>query len=420
MPAVPSWAKVGWRNLGRNPKRTFLTACGLAVGYFAVVFMVGWTGGLNEELIENATSLVSGQVEIHDRDYLPDKSLYDTIGGKNGVELAKLLDVVDADPAVAASAPRVYAGGLVASGESTSAVMLFGADIGRELRVSRFLQGLERGRAPLGGAQELAVGIETARQLDVDIGDEIVLVAPGADGSLAHGLYTLAGIFRTGLLDLDNGLAVMPIRDLQEFIVFPENRVHQIAVALESPTEADTTSLRLEAALAEVGEKIDAASWTELHPVVMDYVGLTDRVHWIILAIVFTIVIFGVANTMLVATFERKREFAVMLAVGATPRAVAGAVVAESLAIGALSLAAGAIVTYPLMVWWHIAPPSLGWLYGNTTLGGVLITPSLRIAYDLTAWVWTTVALLVTTVLAAAYPALKAAAISPADTLSGL
>ena len=109
-----------------------------------------------------------------------------------------------------------------------------------------------------------------------------------------------------------------------------------------------------------------------------------------------------------------------MLAVGATPRAVAGAVVAESLAIGALSLAAGAMVTYPLMVWWHTAPPSLGWLYGNTTLGGVLITPSLRIAYDLTAWVWTTLALLITTVLAAAYPALKAAAISPADTLSGL
>ena len=420
MICAPPWARVGWRNLGRNPRRTVLTAGGLAVGYFTVVFMVGWTGGLSEELIENATSLVSGQIEIHDGDYLPDKSLYDTIGGRRGADVEKLLDVVDADPAVKASAPRVYAGGLISSGESTSAVVLLGVSVEREPSVSRFLSTLERGRAPLPGTHELAVGAEMARQLEVDVGDEIVLVAPGADGSIANGLYTLAGTFRTGLAEIDNGFAAMPIRALQDFIVFPETRVHEIAVAAKSPTEAEATALRLEAALAEFTEGIDAAPWTELHPVVVDYVGMTDRMNWIILAIVFTVAVFGVANTMLMATFERKREFAVMLAMGATPRAVAGTVITESLAIGMVSLAVGAAVTYPLMVWWHTAPPSLGWLYGNTTLGGVLITPSLRIAYDVSSWLWTTIVLLATTLLAAAYPAVKAARISPADTLSGL
>ena len=420
MICAPPWARVGWRNLGRNPRRTVLTAGGLAVGYFTVVFMVGWTGGLSEELIENATSLVSGQIEIHDGDYLPDKSLYDTIGGRRGVDVEKLLDVVDADPAVKASAPRVYAGGLISSGESTSAVVLLGVSVEREPSVSRFLSTLERGRAPLPGTHELAVGAEMARQLEVDVGDEIVLVAPGADGSIANGLYTLAGTFRTGLAEIDNGFAAMPIRALQDFIVFPETRVHEIAVAAKSPTEAEATALRLEAALAEFTGGIDAAPWTEVHPVVVDYVGMTDRMNWIILAIVFTVAVFGVANTMLMATFERKREFAVMLAMGATPRAVAGTVITESLAIGMVSLAVGAAVTYPLMVWWHTAPPSLGWLYGNTTLGGVLITPSLRIAYDVSSWFWTTIVLLATTLLAAAYPAAKAARISPADTLSGL
>ena len=420
MICAPPWARVGWRNLGRNPRRTVLTAGGLAVGYFTVVFMVGWTGGLSEELIENATSLVSGQIEIHDGDYLPDKSLYDTIGGRRGADVEKLLDVVDADPAVKASAPRVYAGGLISSGESTSAVVLLGVSVEREPSVSRFLSTLERGRAPLPGTHELAVGAQMARQLEVDVGDEIVLVAPGADGSIANGLYTLAGTFRTGLAEIDNGFAAMPIRALQDFIVFPETRVHEIAVAAKSPTEAEATALRLEAALAEFTEGIDAAPWTELHPVVVDYVGMTDRMNWIILAIVFTVAVFGVANTMLMATFERKREFAVMLAMGATPRAVAGTVITESLAIGMVSLAVGAAVTYPLMVWWHTAPPSLGWLYGNTTLGGVLITPSLRIAYDVSSWLWTTIVLLATTLLAAAYPAVKAARISPADTLSGL
>ena len=59
-------------------------------------------------------------------------------------------------------------------------------------------------------------------------------------------------------------------------------------------------------------------------------------------------------------------------------------------------------------------------LYGSTTLAGVLITPSLRIAYDMSAWFSATAVLLLTTVLAALYPAFRAAMISPADTLSDL
>ena len=82
----------------------------------------------------------------------------------------------------------------------------------------------------------------------------------------------------------------------------------------------------------------------------VDYVGLVEGAYWIVLAIVFTIAVFGVANTMLIATFVRRREFAVMLAIGATPRSVVGVVLAESVAIGVCSLAIGAAATYPLMV----------------------------------------------------------------------
>ena len=419
MRVAPSWAKIGWRNLGRNPRRSILTSCGLAVGYFAVVFVVGWTDGLNEELIENATSLAGGQVQIHDRDYLPDRSIYDTVGSRRGVDVEQLLAVVDADPAVLSSSPRVHAAGLVSSGETTTAVALLGVDFGREVRVSRFLNQLDQGRIPLPGAQELLVGTAMTRRLAIDVGEELVLVAPGSDGSLANDLYRLVGTFSTGLPDLDNGLAVLPIRDLQRFVVLPENRVHEVAVATENPSEADATAHRLEATLAGVAPGIVAAPWTELHPVVVDYVGLADRMHWIMSAIVFTVAIFGIANTMLVATFEREREFAVMLALGAARHSVASTVVTESLALGFASLAVGALVTFPVMIWWHLAPPGLDWLYGNTTIGGVLITPSLRVAFDLTTWLWAAAALLFTTVLAAVYPALRAASIAPADTLCG-
>ena len=153
--AESPWSRIGWRNLGRHPKRTILTALGLAVGYFACVFLVGWTEGIMAEMVENATGLVGGQIEIHNAEFRPDRGLYDTIGGREGTDVSRLVDQIAADPRVIAAAPRVYAGGLLSSGDSTSAGMLMGIDPTREQALSRFLDELVEGR-PAGAGRERA------------------------------------------------------------------------------------------------------------------------------------------------------------------------------------------------------------------------------------------------------------------------
>ena len=414
------WVLIGWRNLGRHRKRTVLTALGLAVGYFAVVFMIGWSQGLMAEMVENATGLVSGQIEIHDAEYRPERSLFDTIGGRDGADIARLLDVIAAEAGVVAVAPRVYAGGLISSGESMSAGMLMGIDPERERTVSRFLDELVDGRIPESGRNELAIGTEMARQLAVGVGDDVVVVAPGADGSMGNDLYAVAGIFRTGMVELDASNAVLPLMDLQTLITLHPSRIHQIAVATEDPWIADDTAARLVAALAPDDLALEVAPWTELNPVIVEFVALVDAFYFIIFFIVFGIAIFGVANTMLMATYERRREIAVMLALGATPRSVVKTVLYEAAAMGVVALALGVAVSLPLMFWWHNAPPDLSGLYGDLTMQGVLLRPVLRVEWNLAVWIWGGVALVVTALLAALYPAARAAQVPPADTLSGL
>ena len=165
---------------------------------------------------------------------------------------------------------------------------------------------------------------------------------------------------------------------------------------------------------------IDVAPWTELRPEMVEYVALGESFYFLIIAIVFAIAMFGVANTMLMGTYERRREFAVMLALGTGPRHIVLTVLYEAIALGAISLVVGFVVTLPLMVWWHNAPPDLGWLYGEVTLMGALVRPSLRVEYDVAVWIWSAAALLLTALLAALYPAARAARVPPADALSGL
>ncbi len=414
------WPRIGWRNLARHRKRTVLTALGLAVGYFAVIFMIGWAEGLTAEMVENATGLVSGQIEIHDDEYRPERSLYDTIGGRDGTDIARLLDGIAADAGVVAAAPRVYAGGLVSSGESTSAGMLMGIDPTRERSVSRFLDELVDGEMPVSGRNEVAIGVEMARQLEVGVGDEVVIVAPGADGSMGNDLYAVAGIFRTGIVELDAAQAVLPIPDLQALITLDGGRIHEIAVATDGPWVADDTAGRLVSALAPRDLAVEVASWTELNPVILDFVVLIDSFYFLIFAIVFGIAIFGVANTMLMATYERRREIAVMLALGAKPRSIVKTVLYEAVAMSGVALVFGLAISLPLMFWWNVAPPDLSRLYGNISMNGALIRPVLRVEWNLAIWMWGAVALVATALLAALYPAARAARVPPADTLSGL
>ena len=414
-----SW-RIGWRNLGRNRRRTVVTALALGVGYFAVVFMVAWSEGISTELVENATSLVSGQIEIHDADYRPERSLYETIGGREGADVEELLRTIEADPSVVAAAPRVYASGLVSSGEATSAGVLMGIDPGREVALTRFLDPLVEGRLPVTGRYEAVVGDEMARQLSVSVGDELVVVSSGADGSMANDLYTLTGVFRTGLLDFDASTMVMPVADLQTLVVLDPGRVHEIAIGTLDPAQADATATRLAAAVGAPERAMLVAPWTELNPVLAQYVALADAMYWIFIVLIFSVASFGIANTMLMATFERRREFAVMLALGASPRSVVGTVLCEAVAIGVIGLGLGAAVTAPLLVWFGAAPPDLGWLYGTVTVEGVLLTPTLRVGTNLPAWSWATVGLILTALLSALYPAVRAARVPPADTLSGL
>ncbi|HSG81553.1 MAG TPA: ABC transporter permease [Gemmatimonadota bacterium] len=414
------WWRIGWRNLGRNRRRTLITAAGLAFGYLAVVFLVGWMEGLTAQMIESGTSTLTGQLQVHDLEYRPERKIYDTIGGRDGTDVYQLIRELAADPAIEAAAPRVYAGGLLSSGAATTAGVLMGIDPELEPRVSRIMRGIVEGRAPRPGTNEIVIGAEMAKQLDVGLGGELILVVPAADGSMGNDLFTVSGIFRSGLAELDASHAILPLGSLQTLVVLDPDRVHEIAASAVDPWLAPAAADRIAQRLAPLELGIEIEPWTRLRPEMMDYAQLVQAWNWVIIFIVFAIAIFGVANTMLMATYERRREFAVMLALGTSPFAIVRTVLAEAVSLGAVSLVLGAIITAPVMIWCHNAPPDLSWAYGGYTFFGALIRPTLRVEYNVTMWVWTGIALLLTAMVASLYPAARAARVPPADTLSGL
>jgi ABC-type lipoprotein release transport system permease subunit len=143
-----------------------------------------------------------------------------------------------------------------------------------------------------------------------------------------------------------------------------------------------------------------------------------DSMNLIIVGIIFGMAVFGVANTMIIATFERQKEFAVVRALGTNRTSIARTVVYEGIVLGLVALVAGAVITGPVMVWWHNSPPDLTPIFSGFTWSGSMWRPILRVEYSLEAPLYSAIALFFTAVLAALYPAWKATRIPPADALA--
>jgi putative ABC transport system permease protein len=189
--------RIGWRNLWRNPRRTWLTAGGIAFAVMLVVSFMALQEGQYDIMIENATGLMSGQIQVQAADYLEDNRFEDTIGDATGV-----LEIVRATPGVKAATSRVETFALASAGERSFGAQILGVDIGEEAEVVNFIHRLGAGRT-LSGPGEAVIGTVLARNLGIGVGGEIVVLGTGKEGGVAALVLQVVGLLATGLADLD-------------------------------------------------------------------------------------------------------------------------------------------------------------------------------------------------------------------------
>jgi ABC-type lipoprotein release transport system permease subunit len=413
------WLRFGWRNLRRHRRRSVITALALAWGFAAVVVLNGMMEAMSTDFIRSGTDMMGGQIRIQNPEYEPEREVWDVVGGDSGVAVDALLDRVASDPGVRGATPRVYGAGIVASDSTSRGGLLMGILPERESGVTLFLGGLVAGATPEAGAHEVVLGQELARQLRTAPGEVVVLVVPAADGSLGNELFTVSGIVRTGNPELDASQVVMRLDDLQALLALGPDQIHEVVAAAMNPWDAPAVVERLAVALADLGPAVETADWTALRPELVDFANLMRGANWIILVVIFVMAAFGVANTMLMGTFERRREFAVVKALGMRPGHIIASVIGEALVLGLLAVAAGALIALPLVLWLMYYPIDLTPVAGEQMFMDTLFQMVLRVEHSWDIPARAAIGLVLTAVAAALYPALRAIRVPAAEALAG-
>jgi len=410
-------ARIGWSNLWRNPRRTLITIAALTLGMIMLAVTLSLMTGMNRDLIEQGTSLLLGHVQIHARSYRPDRSIFDTIPG-NGPALAAR---IRQQAGVLGASPRVNAYGLVSAGEHSAGADLLGVIPELESEVSilgnHVVAGTSLQVSAATGRREVLVGERLAHTLGVGPNDELVILTQAVDGSLGNDLYRVAGLLQTQIEAVDGGLVMMRLDDLQELLGLDQTRIHEIAIRGINPAGAVELAARLRRDLNL--DNLEVAAWPALAPEIAAYVAMSDGWTWIMYAIVLSLAAIAVLNTMLMAVFERFREFGVLAAVGMRPLQIVFLVIAEGAALGVVSLALSVCAGAPLIHWLVVRGIDLSAITGGFTMSGVAIGPVLRGAWAGGKFLASAGLLIAFSLLAGLYPAARAARVNPARLTRG-
>ncbi len=331
---------MAWRNLWRNPRRTWLTAGGIAFASCLVTMSMALQVGSYRAMIASATTFYLGQAQINHQDYELEEKLEQTVTG--ATELVRQLGALSG----VSVAPRAQAFVLASVGERAFGAAVVGVDFAAEARTVTFFERLQQGALPVAD-DEVVVGEAMARNLGAGVGDELVLLGTAKEGGIGALALRISGLFRSGQIELDRTLVFTHLTTVQNGFALGDE-VHALVLRFD---DLDQVAGRQSEIAALLPANTVFRPWQQLLPELVQGIEL-DRVSAMLFyGAILVLVTFSVVNTFIMVVFERTREFGMLLALGTRPAMIMRLVQVEALLMWSLGTVIGLLLSNLIVGW---------------------------------------------------------------------
>jgi ABC-type lipoprotein release transport system permease subunit len=367
--------QLAWRNLWRNPRRTWLTASAIAFITLLMVFLITLQLGSYDLMVDSSLRIYTGHMQVQREGYADKPQIRKTIPDARA--LARRLR---AHPALAHVGVAVRAQGFALAASSTRSygVQVVGIEPQEEARVSTLPHLIKSGRYLSGlDAQEVVLGTALARNLNIKVGDELVLLGSGVDGSVAATALPVVGLFESGMPELDRKFAEMPLGTFQQIFGLGQD-AHTIALLTPDIKQLPLLQ-QVVTQLLPPQRALVVLDWGQLIPGLKQLIQADWTTGWFSYMALIIVVTFSILNTFLMTVLERTREFGVMLALGATPLRIGMTVFLETTLLTLIGLTIGIVLGSAVALYFSFygfTYPGLEELMGQYGLPG-LIYPKL-------------------------------------------
>ena len=255
------------------------------------------------------------------------------------------------------------------------------------------------------------IGKSLAFELGVRPGDPVILISPA---SLGAGIgpprlkrFIVTGFFHSGMFDYDSTLIFVALKDGRALLADDASLESGLELRLYNMFDAPAVRTKI-AALA--GPGFEVSDWTTANAPLFSALKLEKFTYFMVLLLIVLVAAFNIIATLVMVVMERRKEIAILRAMGAVAASVASIFLIQGAVLGVVGTVVGDgtgfVVSYLIGKYNLIHLPADMFMVSNVP---VQLNP------------WNFIAVAVATIalcmLAAIYPAMQATRLSIAEIL---
>ena len=324
---------------------TIFTAVGVMIGVAALTMTLSVMGGFEQSIKERVLNL-SPQVQI-----LDSRGSIDNYG-----DIEKKVAGV---PGVNGAESYIIGQAMLSSGRGIGGVVVRGVEPGNPVVRDQWgrymtaggLDDLARSYSiPAGAAGPavttggLAIGVSLAKKLKAKPGDAVRMVAPiiSPDGSLStkSGQFVIGAIFDSGMNFIDTNMVFMDLARAQDFFG-RAGKVDAVDIHLANLDQTDAVT---NAVTQLFPNPYRVRNWIQFNESAAAGFALLKRVYALVLVMLIGVAAFNLVATLIMVVMEKRKDIAVLIAMGAKRRDVRLIFVLKGLIVGAAGTIAGLIL----------------------------------------------------------------------------
>jgi len=407
-------AKMAWRNLWRNRRRTAITLSAIVFGVFLAILFTAMQDRSFADMIDLSARLGGGHVVIQHEEFIDTPTLTRTVENTDELKAAAL-----ANPLVYKAVDRISGQAMLNSSSNNAGVFFVAYDPAVEDDTTMsFLGGVVDGALHETAKDKgVVLGQKLAHNLGVELGEKVVFTMMDRDGEIVSGLSRVTGIVSTGAPSTDGSLCLLPIDRVRDSVGYAPDEATQVAVFINDQRRSVQVADELTPSLPEGA---DALTWDEIAPELRGFIAMKVGGARFMELIIMLLVAASIFNTLFVSVMERMREFGIMMAIGYSRSQIFALVMWESFWLALVGLIGASAFTYG--PYSYLAANGIDISAqladgGQIDIAGVGMSPILNVGIFPENVLIIAIFAVVATMASGLYPAWRAGRVEPADTI---
>ncbi len=389
---------LAFRNIVKSKGRSIIT---LLLSTFTTIFFiiyVAFMDGSHYQFIKSSVEIYTGYAHVN-LDGYRDEGGYDYL-----IEESDRIDaLLKNDPTIKVYSPRFETYALLSGDEKAIGSLIAGIIPSREKTLSKLHESLIKGEyLNDNDTSSIYIGSELSERLNVDVGSQIAMVGSSIDYSIAADLFTVKGIFKTGLFEFDSQSAFVNKKYL-DTVMMSDNMASYFTLYFHNNDDIDTVTKDLQASLQK---EYEAVNWKTLLSSLVQAMLVDSIFNYISISIFFLVIFFVIMIFTYVNIYTRAREIGLLRALGLTSKDIFGMLFIEILILATISIILGTIIGASIAYYYELHPIVISGIAETYKEYGV-VSDEIPMNFDLFTIAWNALTIFILNLTAILYPVAK-------------